>query len=309
MPSLWITENMSVQLQGLRIASFATLVLAVMVIAYAISSAPTRIASRLGLRGLKRQRVLLQNELWASVEPMVRWLGVRLSGILTDGQRAELDRQIGLAGDYMGLTADEYIALTLLSAVGGGVAGVVLGWLLEMGGITVVIGVMLGGALPYMQISGVAQDRLKNVARGLPYVIDLMALSMGAGLDFPGAVRQVVEKSSNPDDPLVEEFTLILQTTNLGRTRKEALQEFAKRAPVETVTEFVNSLVQAEERGNPVAEVLAIQATVARTRRSVRAEEMAAKAGVQMVGPLMLVFFCIMGLIMGPALMTIMAGL
>jgi tight adherence protein C len=160
-----------------------------------------------------------------------------------------------------------------------------------------------------MQISGVAQERLKNVGRGLPYVIDLMALSMGAGLDFPGAVRQVVEKSSNPDDPLVEEFTLILQTMNLGRTRKEALQEFARRAPVETVTEFVNSLVQAEDRGNPVAEVLAIQATVSRTRRSVRAEEAAAKAGVQMVGPLMLVFFCIMGLIGGPAIINIMNGL
>jgi tight adherence protein C len=172
-----------------------------------------------------------------------------------------------------------------------------------------VAGIMLGGALPYMQISGVGQERLKNISRGLPYVIDLMALSMGAGLDFPGAVRQVVEKSSNPNDPLVEEFTLLLQTLNLGRTRKEALTEFARRAPVETVTEFVNSLVQAEERGNPVAEVLAIQATVSRTRRSVRAEELAAKAGVQMVGPLMLVFFCVMGLLMGPALMNIMNGL
>ena len=306
---IWPTSNLSVQLQGLRIAALAALVLAGMAFAYAIASAPTRIANRLGLRGLKRQRVLAQNELWAGIEPVVRWVGVRLSGILTDAQRMELDRQIGLAGDYMGLTADEYLALSLLAAVGGAGAGGVLGYLLEMGEITIVIGIMLGGALPYMQISGIAQERLKNVARGLPYVIDLMALSMGAGLDFPGAVRQVVEKSSNPDDPLVEEFTLILQTLSLGRTRKEALMEFAKRAPVETVTEFVNSLVQAEERGNPVAEVLAIQATVSRTRRSVRAEEMAAKAGVQMVGPLMLVFFCIMGLLMGPALMNIMAGL
>jgi tight adherence protein C len=307
-PTLW-TTGVSVQLQVMRVAVLACVMLATMAFAYAIASAPTRIANRLGLRGLKRQRVLAQNELWAGIEPMVRWLGVRMSGILTDEQRAELDRQIGLAGDYLGITADEYLALTVLSSVAGAVIGAFAGWMLELGGITVVVGVMLGGAGPYMQISGVAQERLKNVGRGLPYVIDLMALSMGAGLDFPGAVRQVVEKSSNPDDPLVEEFTLILQTINLGRTRKEALLEFARRAPVETVTEFVNSLVQAEERGNPVAEVLTIQATVSRTRRSVRAEEMAAKAGVQMVGPLMLVFFCIMGLLMGPALMNIMNGL
>ena len=308
-PSLWSATGISVHLQVMRVFVLVTLMIALMAFAYGIASAPTRVANRLGLRGLKRQRVLAQNELWASVEPLVRWLGVRLSGILTDEQRAELDRQIGLAGDYMGLTADEYLALTLLSSVAGAVVGAVGGYILDMGGITLVVGIMLGGALPYMQISGVAQERLKNVARGLPYVIDLMALSMGAGLDFPGAVRQVVEKSSNPDDPLVEEFTLILQTMNLGRTRKEALLEFARRAPVETVTEFVNSLVQAEDRGNPVAEVLTIQATVSRTRRSVRAEEAAAKAGVQMVGPLMLVFFCIMGLLMGPALMNIMGGL
>jgi tight adherence protein C len=307
-PLLW-TSGVSIQLQVMRVAVLACVMLAAMSFTYAVASAPTRVANRLGLRGLKRQRVLAQNELWAGIEPLVRWVGVRVSGILTDEQRAELDRQIGLAGDYLGITADEYLALSLLSSVAGALVGAIAGYVLEFGNITVIIGVMLGGAGPYMQISGVAQERLKNVGRGLPYVIDLMALSMGAGLDFPGAVRQVVEKSSNPDDPLVEEFTLILQTINLGRTRKEALLEFARRAPVETVTEFVNSLVQAEERGNPVAEVLTIQATVSRTRRSVRAEEAAAKAGVQMVGPLMLVFFCIMGLLMGPALMNIMNGL
>lgn len=307
--SLWETQGMSVELQVMRGAVVVCLVLALMIGTYGVSSAPTRVANRLGLRGLKRQKVLRENELWAGIEPLVRWLGVRVSGLLSDSQRAERERQIGLAGDYMGITADEYLAMTLLSAFAGGIVGGFGGWITDMGGIIFVVGVMLGGAIPYMQISGVAQERLKGVGRGLPYVIDLMALSMGAGLDFPGAVRQVVEKSSNPDDPLVEEFTLVLQTMNLGRTRKEALLEFARRAPIETVTEFVNSLVQAEERGNPVAEVLAIQATVSRTRRSVRAEELAAKAGVQMVGPLMLVFFCIMGLLMGPALMNIMAGL
>jgi tight adherence protein C len=297
------------ELNAMRLGLLACAFFAPLALMYALASAPTRIANRLGLRGLKRQRVLQQNELWASVEPIVRWLGVRLSGFISDEQRAELDRQIGLAGDYMGLTADEYLAFGLISAIFGAGVGTLLGWMLDLGAITSIAGLLLGGALPYLQISGIAQERLKSISRGLPYVIDLMALSMGAGLDFPGAVRQVVEKSSNPNDPLVEEFTLILQTMNLGRTRKEALTEFAKRAPVETVTEFVNSLIQAEERGNPVADVLSIQATVSRTRRSVRGEEMAAKASVQMVGPLMLVFFCIMGLLMGPALMTILAGL
>jgi tight adherence protein C len=194
---------------------------------------------------------------------------------------------IGGASGVIGtLTSDEFFALMIGSGFVGFIAGAIVGFGFHTGGATMlIIGGPIGAAIPYMHITGIAQERLKNVSRGLPYVIDLMALAMGAGLDFPGAVRQVVEKSSNPSDPIVEEFTLILQSLQLGRTRKEALLEFARRCPIDAVKEFTGSLVQAEERGNPVSEVLQIQATSSRTRRSVRAEELAAKAGVAMVGP------------------------
>jgi tight adherence protein C len=179
---------------------------------------------------------------------------------------------------------------------------------MEVGAMMAMVLTLLGAALPYMQVSGAASERLRSIGRGLPYTIDLMALSMGAGLDFPGAVRQVVEKSSNPDDPIIEELTVVLQQLNLGQTRRQALTDFAARAPVESVTEFVNALIQAEERGNPVADVLSIQATVSRTRRSVRAEESAAKAGVALTGPLVLVFFSVLILMLGPAMMKLQGG-
>jgi tight adherence protein C len=276
---------------------------------YSVASAPTRVASRLGLRGLKRQRALQSNDGWAAIEPLVRWLGVRVSGIPSDEQRAALDKQISLAGDFLGLTAEEYLALYILSGFGGGAVGLAAGYFLDMAVLLGIVGLVIGAVAPYMIVSGEAQERIKNISRGLPYVIDLMALAMGAGLDFPGAVRQVVDKSSNPEDPLVEEFTLILQTLNLGRTRKDALVMFAERAPAASVSEFVNALVQAEERGNPVAEVLLIQAGTSRTRRSVRAEELAAKAGVKMTGPLMLIFLAVLALIVAPAMMNITEGL
>jgi tight adherence protein C len=299
--------GISLHALALRSAAALLFFIAIIVSVYVIASAPSRVGGRLGLRGLKRQRALATNDAWAAIEPLVRWLGVRVSGIPTDEQREALDRQISLAGDFLGLTADEYLALFILSGAGGAIGGAVAGYMLEMGGLLVVVGVIMGTAAPYLIVSGEAQERLKHISRGLPYVIDLMALSMGAGLDFPGAVRQVVEKSSNPEDPIVEEFTLILQTLSLGRTRKDALTEFARRAPAAAATEFVNALVQAEERGNPVAEVLSIQATSSRTRRSVRAEELASKAGVKMAGPLMLVFFAVLGLLIGPAMMSIMS--
>jgi len=271
----------------------------IFLVVYAMASAPSRIASRLGLRGLKRQRAVNGPGIWPSVEPFVRWLGVRVSGLLPDEQRNKLDEQITQAGDVLGLTVDEYLALCILSFIACTGLGFILAMVTDNYTIPMLAG-PVGAIIPYMQISGYAQDRLKSISRGLPYVIDLMALGMGAGLDFPGAVRQCVEKSSNPNDPIVEEFTLILQTLNLGQTRKDVLTEFARRAPVEAVKEFVGALVQAEERGNPVADVLQIQATSSRTRRSVRAEEMAAKAGVAMTGPLVLVFASVMILIMGP---------
>ncbi len=288
------------------IGSFAA---ALFLVSYTIASAPSFPSNPLGLRGLKRQRMLAINETWARMEPLVRWMGIRVNGIMSESQRAALDHQLSLAGDWMGITPEEYLGMCLLSGMACVGAGGLLGYLTGMGMLLVLLLGLVGLVLPYMQISGAAQDRLKDVSRGLPYAIDLMALAMGAGLDFPGAIRQVVQKSSNPDDPMVEEFTLIMQSLNLGRTRKDALAEFARRAPVDAVKEFCGSLIQAEERGNPVADVLQIQATGSRTRRSVRAEELASKAGVAMVGPLMLVFAAIMMLILGPMYLQMQQGI
>lgn len=275
---------------------------------YAVVSAPTRVASRLGMRGLKRRRAIENNPLWAQIEPLVRWFGVRVSGVLSDDLRLSLDRQLGLAGDWLGLTPEEYVGLSIVSFLGGLFFGAVFGLLTGMGSLLVFICGPLFASFPYLMISGEAQRRLKQVNRGLPFTIDLMALAMSAGLDFPGAIRQVVEKASDTTDALVEEFTRILQELQLGRTRRQALVDFMNRVPTDQVTEFVNAVIQAEERGNPVADVLQIQAGVARMRRSVRAEELAAKAGVAMVGPLFLLFGCIMLLVIAPMIMKLAAA-
>lgn len=304
-----IPKDLSVIAYALKLCGTLALAGAFLLAVYTVAAAPSRVSSILGLRGLKRQRAIANSEGWAGIEPLVRWAGARVSGFLSDSQRDELNRQIALAGDFCGLTAEEYLALFFLGPIGGGLVGGGLGALLDMGPLPLIGGIIFGAAAPYLTISGEAQNRMRGVAHGLPYMIDLMALSMSAGLDFPGALRQVVDKSSNPDDPLVEEFTLILQSLSVGRTRRDALIEFARRVPAASITEFVNSLVQAEERGNPIAEVLQIQAATARGRRSVRAEELAAKAGVKMTLPLMLVFIAVLGLILAPAFMNIQSGL
>jgi tight adherence protein C len=270
---------MNIPYTVLRYAFLSAFGLALCVLVYGVASAPTRVASRLGMRGLKRR--------WAI--------------------RARFDSMIALAGDYLGLTPEEFVSLSILSSLGSIVFGALAAVLTDSSvGAFALMGAMMGAMLPYFQTSGEATRRLREINEGLPYVIDLMALAMSAGLDFPGAIRQVVEKTSNPEDSLIVELKRILQELQLGRTRKQALSDFCSRAPTGPVTEFVSALIQAEERGNPVAEVLQIQAGVSRLRRTVKAEEAAAKAAVKMVGPLFLLFACIMLLVMGPMVLTLM---
>jgi len=301
---------MSALLLVLRISTVLALGAAIAIFLYTVGATPSKPGPRLGLRGLKRQKALATNDGWSQIEPLVRWLGIRVSRFLNDEQRKQIDDQLTRAGDYLGLTADEYLALSVISSVAGLVVGCVLGFGFNIGGgLTVVGGFALGTLGPYVQVGAVATERLLAISRGLPGVIDVMALSMGAGKDFPGSIREVIEKSSTTDDPIIEEFILILQSLSLGRTRRDALMEFSVRAPVEAVKEFVNSLVQAEERGNPVAEVLSIQASVSRGRRSVRAEEAASKAGIKLLVPVILVFFTVVTLLLGPAIVGITKGL
>jgi tight adherence protein C len=296
---------MTPSIELLRWASLVLLAGASLSTCYAVAAAPSRASTRLGLRGLKRQRALAHGGAWHHVEPFVRWFGARVSGLMTDRFHAKLDRQLTMAGDYLGLTPAEYVALSVLGAAMGLAFGLVLHRMTGAGGIVVASSVLLGAGCVYLTISSEAESRLKRISRGLPHAIDLMALGMSAGLDFHGALRQLVEKSGDVDDPLVEELSFMLQKMSLGNTRRQVLEEFAGRAPVEVVLEFVGAVAQAEERGHPVSRVLQIQATTSRERRSTQAEEKAARAGVALMIPLVLLFASIMLLLLSPTIIRL----
>lgn len=289
----------------LKTTACVALFLGLLLLGYAAAAAPTREAGRTGLRGLKRQRALAGQGGWVQVEPIVRWGGVRVGPFLSAKFHASLDRQIGMAGGILGLLPEEFVFLSVICGALAFGLGAAWGPLAKMGPF-VVMGVgCFGGFAPYLWLSGEVAERAKAIGRRLPNAIDHIALGMGAGLDFPGAVKQVLEKTGTPDDPLIEELSLTLHALNLGRTRRQALEEFAERTPIDPVKEFVGAVVQAELRGNPLADVLRIQAEISRQRRSVRAEEAAAKAAVSMIGPLLLVFIAILILIVGPIILTL----
>jgi len=291
-----------------RFAGLACLGLAIGILAYILSRNPSAERPEVGLRGLKRGDAMKKSGLFATMEPFMRFVAGRISSLPLDSIREGARVQLLQAGDYRGLTPDEYIALSLLSAMGFLALGVVAVYVADISGM---LGLMLGGLgllIPYLEVQGEIERRFKQVNRGLPFAIDLASLAMGAGLDFPGALRQVTEKSPDKSDALYEELTRILTEIDLGRTRKQALESFGERCPTESVKDFVAAVVQSEEKGNPLSEVLNIQAGMLRMRRSVAAEEGAARAGVLMIGPLMMIFACIMLVILGPFIVNTING-
>jgi tight adherence protein C len=284
----------------LRAVSLLGLGSGVFLLAYRIACAPTVAPNMHGLRGARRLSVLRASPLFAQAEPMIRWLAVRLRPLLPEQAYEKLARQLMLAGDFLGLAPEEFLALTLMSCAAGVGTGLAYAALLGKSLLYPILVGLLGAALPYLELSGREHERRRQVSNGLPHAVDLIALGLSAGLDFPAALRQLVEKSSRPDDPLLEEFGFMLQSLELGKTRKEALTEFAQRVPTESVREFVFAIIQAEERGNPLGRVLSIQAEVSRQHRSQRAEEAAARASVKIMGPLVLMFAAILLLMVAP---------
>jgi len=277
--------------------------LGVAIVVFVLAREPVTPAPQLGLRGLKRHRALVGGGAFAIAEPLVRFVASWIAHLPLKAQRARTDKFLAYSGDYLGLTADEYYALCFLS---GTVGLVVAGWLFGFGWLVTLVIAGFMALLPRMAVKGEAERRRLAIDRALPTAIDLAALCMSAGLDFPGALKRITEKSLNPNDALTEEFGRILQEIDLGHTRQRVLQAFAERVTSESVHDFVAAVVQAEAKGNPLSEVLRIQAEVLRRRRSQAAEEAAAKASVKMVGPLIMLLIASLLLVMGPLIMRTM---
>jgi tight adherence protein C len=147
--------------------------------------------------------------------------------------------------------------------------------------------------------------RKDEIGAALPDALDLLSVSVEAGLGFDGALSKLTEFM---DGPLVDEFSLMLSEMRIGESRQEALKRFAVRVPSPEVNAFVRSIVQSDQLGTSLGRILRVQATDTRQRRQAAAEEKAMKAPIKMLFPTVLFIFPSMFLvILGPALMNITA--
>lgn len=256
-------------------------------------------AGVLGRRGLERVHALDARGLFAAFDPVIRWLADWIATIPMPRRRAQIDRYLHQAGDAWGVTANELVAMVLWAALLGCVAGFSLGVALDARVAGAVGGAVCAPGWIALWLHSYRQRRFLEIDRGLPAIIDLVALCMGAGLDLPGALQLVVSESAGRHSVLKHELQAVLRALSVGHTRALALRSFQERAPTASVHDFVSTVVQAEEKGTPLSDALQIQAGVLRGRRTVLAEEAAARAGVWMMLPLMLLLACTMLLAMG----------
>lgn len=161
-----------------------------------------------------------------------------------------------------------------------------------------IFGVM-GFTFPRMWLKGKVKAKQKLVIRSLPDTMDMVTTCVEAGLGLDAALSRVAEKG---DGPLAEELQRMIRDVAMGKLRREAMTELAERIEVEELTSFVNSIIQAEQLGVGISQVLRVQSEQLRTQRRQRAERQAHEAPIKMLFPLVLfVFPSFLAVILGPA--------
>jgi tight adherence protein C len=175
------------------------------------------------------------------------------------------------------------------------------GFLLAVGGLA------LGFFIPDYWLTWRIRKRQKDILLAIPDSLDLLTISVKAGLGFDAALGKVVEKTTGP---LSDEFRRSLAEVRIGKPRRDALREMVARVQVPALASFIGAIIQAEQLGVAIARVLEVQSEQLRIERRQRAEEMAAKAPIKMLFPLIgCIFPSMFIVILGPALILIAVNL
>lgn len=168
------------------------------------------------------------------------------------------------------------------------------------------IGFVLGYMLPVMWLGRKMKARQHAIQKALPDALDLLCISVEAGLAFDLALQRVTQKW---DDELSREFKRVLSDMRLGRTRRDALKDLGQRTGVEDVQTFTSAIIQADQLGVSMSKILRLQADQMRLRRRQRAEALAQQAPVKMLFPMVfLIFPALFVVILGPAVPRLMSS-
>lgn len=222
-----------------------------------------------------------------------------------------LDQELLYAGSPAGWTGDRVLAMKLLGGLAFGVVALLLSLAFDQGPLRTLVIVPMGGFVGYYlpewilrSRSGQRQDQIR---RALPDALDLLSITVEAGLGFDAALDRVAREIRGP---LGGEFYRVVQEMRLGKGRSDALRDLGDRSNVQELRSFTLAMVQADIFGISVANVLRVQASELRIKRRQRAEEEAQKLPVKIIFPLLLCIFpALFAILLGPAALRIFDNL
>jgi tight adherence protein C len=243
--------------------------------------------------------------------PFVNSLSSLTGRFTPQGYREQVARKLTLAGNPAGLTVDQIVVLKFVGALS------IIAWVpliifgLGAAGLLafVAIAVLWGGSFmgTDVYLGRRIEDRQHAIAVQLPDILDLLVISVEAGLGFEQALERTTEAVPGP---LADEFRRMLRETRIGATRADALRAMDERADVPELRAFILAMLQADTFGVSIARILRAQADEMRIRRRLRAQEQAQKAPIKMLFPLVFCIFpSIFVVILGPALIQISQSL
>jgi tight adherence protein C len=218
-----------------------------------------------------------------------------------------LGKELVYAGSPVGWDAERILAMKFLGiavfAGGTFLLGRLAGFAPFRIFVMVGLGAYVGYYLPEWILRSKSGKRQKAMQRALPDALDLLSITVEAGLGFDSAVARVARQAGGP---LGEEFHRVLQEMQIGKSRADALRDLADRTSIPELKSFVLAMVQADIFGISIAKVLQVQAREMRIKRRQRAEEQAQKVPVKIVFPLILCIFpSLFIVLLGPAIITI----
>lgn len=243
-----------------------------------------------------------------AVVPLLEGLsrtGQRISG---RGTAERLRGKLEYAGNPAGWDVDRVLAVKTLGLIAGASVGFLVPLALGVGALIWIVAAVgmaaLGYFVPDLVLYQVAYDRSHKMRRELPNAIDLLTISVEAGLAFDAGMSQVAR---NTEGPLAEELFRVLQEMQIGMGRAEAMRALAERTQLTELKAFVSAMVQADSFGIPIANVLRVQSSEIRVKRRQWAEEIAQKVPVKILFPLIfLVMPSLFVVVLGPAVLQMM---
>ncbi len=220
------------------------------------------------------------------------------------------EKRLALAGNPGDLRVADWLGIKAIGAIVGAIIFFflfaivgVLGFPFFIGALLGLVGALFGYTIPEFWLGGRVKKRQKAILMLIPDALDLLTISVRAGLGFDAALGKVVEKLKGP---LSDEFRRALAEIRVGKARRDALRDIVARTEVVPLTNFIGAIIQAEQLGVSISKVLQVQSEQLRIERRQRAEEQAAKAPIKMLFPLVgCIFPSLFVVILGPAMILI----